>query len=136
VARNALAGTAKAVALTEQMREQVREVNLLLAKLDTGAELELPEDARADDGHAGDDANDDDDNDGGKHDDHDDHEDGAGDETNEETDRLRRNISAPALIAPPAAAASSSPTVGPWRGGRLVPTAAAERQRKNFLSSQ
>jgi hypothetical protein len=137
VARNALAGTAKAVALTEQMREQVREVNLLLAKLDTGAELELPEDARADDGHAGDNDNDDDDNDdGGKHDDHDDHEDGAGDETNEETDRLRRNISAPALIAPPAAAASSSPTVGPWRGGRLAPTAAAERQRKNFLSSQ
>lgn len=106
VARNAAAGTVQARALADQVREQVRDINQLLATLDGSAEI--PAD---DDTNAADDATD------------------AGD-----APPLSRVISAPSLVAAQAAVAAGAPPgrpgAGPWRGGRLAPTA----QRKNFLS--
>jgi hypothetical protein len=111
VARNAQAGSVKAVALIEQMREQMRDVNLLIAKLDGTVDPETDET----DAHA------------------------TSDDNNNNERGLARNTSAPTIAVsptPPAGTpAAAAAAAGPWRGGRLAPSAAAERQRKNFLST-
>jgi hypothetical protein len=116
VARNAAAGSPQAVALAEQVREQIRDINLLIGTLEKSGELAAPV-RRIESGLA--------------------LEDGG----NEGVDspKIARRVSGQgglraASPAPGASGASgAAPAAGPWRGGRLQPTTTTG-PRKGFLN--